>query len=343
MESCIKLVKTSFCMRINHHIMESKRADIGMGGNRMKSLTLVLLSCSCLFIGGCGVSAGNTVHASPVLESASVQTPEASSEVVVSAAAVAFDEIESSSAIGAGIEPSVPGTDDHKLVWSEEFNGPEIDRKVWSFESGKVRNHELQFYTDRPENARIENGELILEGRKEEWEGAPYTSASMRTHHVQSFQYGIIEMRARLPEGKGIWPAFWAMGDDGNWPLCGEIDIMELIGGGDGFDNVVYGTGHWSDFGDHGMRGGSTKLKSGNFSDDYHIFGIDWDEKRIQWFLDGEQFYELDITPKQMSEFHQKFWLLLNLAIGGDWPGSPNEATVFPQQVRVDWVRVFQR
>ncbi len=331
----------------------------------MKHLSLLLIACSCLFLGGCGDAGLRVGKATPAAETA-VNAAPAVSETAVPESASASGSINASSATASGsinasasaasgaanassavpADASVPAPADasgYRLVWEDAFEETEINREIWTFEEGNIRNHELQYYTDRPENARVENGELILESRKEDWKGSAYTSASIRTRGVKSFLYGKMEMRAKLPEGKGIWPAFWAMGDAFNWPGCGEIDIMEVIGGGDGFDNVTYGTGHWSEYGDHGMNGGNTKLAKGNFADDYHIFGVEWDEKRIQWLLDGVKFHELDITPKSMSEFHQPFWLLLNLAVGGDWPGSPDDSTVFPQQYRIDWVRVHQR
>lgn len=227
------------------------------------------------------------------------------------------------------------------LVWNEEFDGPAIDPSVWGHEIGFIRNNELQYYTERSENARSEGGNLVIEARQDDWNGNEYTSASINTKGKKSWKYGRIEMRAKLPFGKGIWPAFWTLGDSSRWPACGEIDIMELIGGGEGYDDKIYGTIHWDD-GGHKSSGSTTQLAAGVFADDYHTFGIEWDSERIRWFLDGTEFFSAAVTNAAMSEFHQNHYLLLNLAVGGDWPGSPNASTVFPQKYFVDWVRVYQ-
>ncbi len=151
----------------------------------------------------------------------------------------------------------------------------------------------------------------------------------------------------KLPFGQGIWPAFWMLGDgifDGTpWPACGEIDIMEMVGGGTGRDDVVHGTIHWSDDnGNHASYGGQKQLDAGIFADDFHLFSIEWDATSIKWFLDGIQYHVVNITPGHMSEFHEDFFILLNIAVGGAWPGNPDASTIFPQKMVVDYVRVYQ-
>ena len=236
----------------------------------------------------------------------------------------------------------------YDLVWNDEFNGSEIDPANWVFETGTGcpnlcgwGNNELQYY--RQENAWIEDGALIIEARKETVGGKDYTSARMKTQNKKSFQYGRIDIRALLPKGQGIWPALWMLGNDINrigWPECGEIDIMEMIGG-NGRDNQTHGTLHWDNNG-HLYTGGSYTLQSGIFADEYHLFSILWDETSIQWFVNDIKFHEIDITPSHMTEFHEKFFLIFNVAVGGRWPGSPDATTVFPQQMKVDYIRVFQ-
>ncbi|HEY0607430.1 MAG TPA: glycoside hydrolase family 16 protein [Herpetosiphonaceae bacterium] len=238
------------------------------------------------------------------------------------------------------------------LAWSDEFNGPNIDTSNWGYEIGYVRNNELQYYTNRPENARIENGQLLIEGRKESYNGYAYTSASLITKGKRQFQYGRIEMRAKLPYSQGTWPAFWTLGVKGSpvdtacWPATGEIDIMELIGGGVR-DSQSYGTAHWNQGDDpscgagHASNGRMYQLPAGKFADDYHIFAVEWDATQIKWFVDGTQFHTLDITTANQSELRQPHYLLLNLAIGGNWPGSPDATSVFPMKYYIDYVRVY--
>jgi beta-glucanase (GH16 family) len=240
----------------------------------------------------------------------------------------------------------------YELVWSDEFSYTGLpDSTKWSNETGGGGwgNNELQYYTkDRLENSRVEDGHLIIEALKENYLGADYTSARIITYNNgHSFTYGKIEASMKLPYGQGIWPAFWMLGDgifEGTpWPACGEIDIMEMIGGGEGRDDVVYGTIHWSDSkGNHATFGGQKQLDEGIFADTFHVFSIEWDASSIKWFLDGTQYHVADITPGHLSEFHEGFFILLNLAVGGNWPGYPDTTTVFPQKMYVDYVRVYQ-
>ena len=238
------------------------------------------------------------------------------------------------------------------LVWSDEFNGPTIDTSNWGYEIGYQRNNELQYYTDRPENARIENGQLLIEGRRESYNGYAYTSASLVSKGKRQFQYGRIEMRAKLPYSQGAWPAFWTLGVQGSpvatacWPATGEIDIMELIGGGVR-DSQAYGTIHWNQ-GDltacgagHTSNGTMYQLPSGRFADGYHMFAIEWSATRIDWFVDNIRYHTADISAANQSELRQPHYLLLNLAIGGGWPGSPDSTSIFPMKYYVDYVRVY--
>lgn len=237
--------------------------------------------------------------------------------------------------------------DGYKLTWSDEFNGGEVDRKVWGNELGYIRNHELQYYTDSEDNARLEDGCLIIEGRKEEKSGFDYTSASLNTLGTKSFLYGYVEMRAILPKGKGMWPAFWMMGDninEVNWPKCGELDIMELIGGGKDMDDKVYGTLHWNDEKKgHDSSGGSYTLPSGVFNDAFHVFGVRWTAAELDWYVDGVVYYTLDISDAKFDALRRPMYILVNLAIGGDWPGSPDDSSVFPNQYIIDYIRVYQK
>ncbi|MEQ9008202.1 MAG: glycoside hydrolase family 16 protein, partial [Ekhidna sp.] len=204
-------------------------------------------------------------------------------------------------------------------------------------------NNELQYY--REDNTSVSDGYLTIEARKESFNGRSYTSSRLTTEDKFDFNYGRVDIRARLPEGQGIWPALWMLGANFRsvgWPSCGEIDIMELIGGGDGRDDVVYGTAHWDNDGTKADFGGNTQLSSGKFSDQFHVFTIIWDANSITWFLNDQQFHTMDITPTALSELRNNFFLIFNVAVGGNWPGSPNATTTFPQRMFVDYIRVFQ-
>jgi beta-glucanase (GH16 family) len=237
----------------------------------------------------------------------------------------------------------------YEMVWNDEFEGSQLNSSFWGYDLGDGcpncgwGNNELQYY--RKENAWVKDGTLWIEARKESFAGKTYTSSRVKTQGFKSFVYGRIDIRALLPQGQGMWPALWMLGDSfttEGWPACGEIDIMEMIGGG-GRENTTYGTLHWDFDGDRASSGGSYTLPSGTLADEYHVFSIIWDESEIKWLLNNVEYYKLDITAGHMSEFHNKFFFIFNLAVGGNWPGAPNTTTIFPQTMKVDYVRVFQR
>lgn len=232
------------------------------------------------------------------------------------------------------------------LVWQDEFNGEELNLEDWSFETGTGSNgwgnNELQYY--RKENTSVTDGYLIITAKEEDFGGKNFTSSRIKTQGKQAFQYGRIDIRAALPQGQGIWPALWMLGSNFptvGWPACGEIDIMEMIGGA-GKDNTVHGTIHWGHAGQYATYGDSYSLDNGIFADRFHVFSIVWDASSIRWFVDDVEFNVVDITPAELSEFHQEFFLIFNVAVGGNWPGSPDTNTSFPQQMIVDYIRVFQ-
>jgi len=233
----------------------------------------------------------------------------------------------------------------YQLVWSDEFDGTTINTANWTHETGGGGwgNNELEYYTNRSVNSYIENGNLVIQALKESYGGRSYTSARMISKDKKYFTYGKIEARIKLPYGKGIWPAFWTLGQNiasVGWPTCGEIDIMELIGGGVN-DKKVYGTAHWNSNG-HASYGGNYSLGTGIFADAYHIFSITWDSKMIRWYVDGFNYVSIDISPAGLAAFQKNHFILLNLAVGGNWPGSPDASTAFPQKMYVDYVRVYQ-
>lgn len=239
--------------------------------------------------------------------------------------------------------------DGYTLVWQDEFNSNVLNTSNWAFDNGNGcpnncgwGNNELEYYLS--ENASVGDSVLTIEAREQVVGSNAYTSAKLISRGKQSFQYGRIDIRALLPEGKGLWPALWMMGNNFStvgWPYCGEIDIMEMVGGGSG-DYTVYGTAHWHNGSDHASQGGNTTVSPDALSEAYHVFSIIWDESSIKWLVDDEVYNQLSITDPTMSEFHQEFWFILNVAVGGNWPGSPDATTSFPQQMKVDYIRVFQ-
>ena len=233
----------------------------------------------------------------------------------------------------------------YTLAWQDEFGDSAIDPANWKHELGASGwgNNELENYTARPENSFVSNGRLVIEAKKESYNGSEYTSARMITQGLREFKYGRIDIRAKIPKGQGIWPALWMLGNNIGtigWPKCGEIDIMEIVGHE---PSTLHGTVHWDNGGNYANYGKSTMLSSGTFADEYHVFSIAWDEQYIKWLLDDVQFNVIDITPAGLSEFQSDFFLIFNVAVGGNWPGNPDGTTVFPQQMRVDYIRVFQQ
>lgn len=232
-----------------------------------------------------------------------------------------------------------------KLLWADEFDGTTLNEKFWNYEMGNNNgwgNNELQYY--KKENTTVKDGYLVIEAKTENAGSQNYTSSRLTTQEKFNFKYGRVDIRAALPKGQGIWPALWMLGKNistVSWPKCGEIDIMEMVGGYDK-DNTLYGTAHWDNNNSHAQYGGNTKLASGIFNDEFHVFSIVWDAKKIVWYLDDKQYHIIDTTPAGLSEFQEEYFLLINLAVGGDWPGKPDGTTVFPQYLVVDYVRVFQ-
>lgn len=247
------------------------------------------------------------------------------------------------------------------LVWSDEFDNAELNEDNWSFQvepPGRF-NAEWQRYTDSEENCYIyfdnkrNNGYMVIEAKHNgnglNW--GNFSSARMITHGKQEFKYGKIAARIQVPYGQGIWPAFWMLGTNISenpggttpWPQSGEIDIMEKIGSGAN-ERELHGTIHyWKDSeARYDYLGGSTKTTQ-NLSDNFHVYEIEWDENKIIWRLDGNEYHRQDIRHSDFDEFREKFYILLNVAVGGNWPGYPDNTTTFPQYMFVDWVRVYQR
>jgi beta-glucanase (GH16 family) len=241
----------------------------------------------------------------------------------------------------SGAESLIPG---RQLVWQDEFEGSAIDASAWTFDlgGGGWGNGEAECYTSRSENARVEDGMLVIEARREKYQGSYYTSARLKTQGLRGFKYGRVEARIKVPGGKGMWPAFWLLGEDigsVGWPACGEIDIMENIGKDpSGVHGTIHGPGY------SGAQGVSKRLDAGEeVSGDFHVYAIEWGPDSIRWEFDGKEYAaasKADIRGNAWA-FDKSFFIILNLAVGGGWPGPVGLDTPFPSRMLVDYVRVY--
>ncbi len=238
----------------------------------------------------------------------------------------------------------------NNLVMSDEFDTEGApNASMWTYDIGRGPNgdgwgnQELQYYTDRTENVKVENGFLLITAKEESFEGAQYTSARLKTQGLFEQQYGRFEARIRLPYGKGLWPAFWLLGNDcetNTWPLCGEIDIMEYLGDS---PNVVFGSVHGPGYSAGEAETKEYVLENDRFDTGFHVFGIEWGPDYINYYVDDKLYNQ--ITPDDVPGewvFDHPFYIIMNVAVGGSFPGSPNTETVFPQTMVVDYVRVYQ-
>lgn len=241
-----------------------------------------------------------------------------------------------------------------ELVWHDEFDGTRIDGNKWEHEVNAWGggNNELQYYTARPQNSFVNDGVLTIQALQETYTGPEgtrdYTSARLRTLNKGDWRYGRFDIRAKLPYGQGLWPAIWMLPTDwvyGGWAASGEIDIMELLGHE---NDKVYGTLHYGgEFPNNVHTGGNYTLPAGTFSGDFHLFTLEWDSDAFHWYVDGEHYLTQSVwysaNDPFPAPFDQRFHLLLNVAVGGNWPGNPDNSTVFPQKMEVDYVRVYRR
>ncbi len=243
------------------------------------------------------------------------------------------------------------------LTWSDEFSGPDgtpVDSQKWNAETGGNGwgNQELEYYTTSTRNARQEHGALVIESIRQVYNGHDgvtrnYTSARLKTQRKFSQAYGRFEARIRMPQGKGIWPAFWLLGDDIStikWPACGEIDIVENLGSE---PSIAHGTIHGPGYsGEHGIGSLFTLPKNRRFSDAFHIFAVEWEPQEIRFYVDGQLYATRrpsDLPQGAEWVYDHPFFILLNLAVGGYWPGNPDDTTQFPQRMLVDYVRGYRR
>jgi beta-glucanase (GH16 family) len=230
-----------------------------------------------------------------------------------------------------------------KLVWHDEFNGTRVDTNKWSLEVNDWGggNEELQYYTSRPENAYIDRGMLVIAARKEHYKTRHYTSARLNTRYKGDWKYGRFDIRARFPRGWGLCPAIWMLPTDncyGKWPAGGEIDIAEVLGRAPA---ELHSTVHFGSTTPQNRPSNTGKLQltKGDFSEEFHVFSVEWEPHVIRWYLDNELHHTAQVT----SPLNERYHLLLNLAVGGKWPGLPQSHNDFPALFAVDYVRVFER
>ena len=240
------------------------------------------------------------------------------------------------------------------LVWADEFDGDELNPDNWNYQvepAGRF-NKEWQRYTDSKQNAYIENGAMVIKAIHESEEHGldQYTSARMNTANKQAWKHGRVAARIQLPYGNGMWPAFWMLGanidengGDTPWPQTGEIDIMEFYGSKNNARieaNIHYA----NDENKHEAMGAKgIDLEEGIFAHNFHVFEMEWDDEKIVWYLDGKEYARQSLAEQKYSEFHQPFFILLNIAVGGAWAEYPDESSIFPQYMYIDWVRVYQK
>ncbi len=269
--------------------------------------------------------------------------------IAISACTNKNDNPTESEEIGTQDITSYPG---YTLVWNDEFDGTAIDLTKWEHEvnANGGGNNELQYYTARPENSFLEDGNLILRARQEEYTANGntryYTSARMRTANKGDWKYARIDIRAKIPYGQGMWPAIWMLSTDweyGGWPQSGEIDIMEHVG----FDQGnIHGSVHTQAY---NHKVGTQKSASKMVPDanvNFHVYSLEWTEDKIDVLVDNEVYFTFANDKAGNADtwpFDKRFHVILNVAVGGDWPGAPTTNTIFPKDMSVDYVRVYQK
>jgi beta-glucanase (GH16 family) len=239
------------------------------------------------------------------------------------------------------------------LLWSDEFNGTSLDTTIWTFDTGTGENGwgngEKEYYT-KGANLEFANGAMAIVAKKEDKSGMSYTSSRIHSQGKKEFKYGYFEVKLKSPEGKGLWPAFWMLGADFNnptkWPVCGEAEIFETLTGPNGYnglgDNAFIGTCHHPNPDGTGVKYNTGKYTyTEKLSLKYHLYAIKWDKTSIQYFFDGNKFWEYSITASYLTMFHQKFFFIANVAVGGNYQGDNIDNSIFPQKMYIDYIRVY--
>lgn len=236
----------------------------------------------------------------------------------------------------------------YSQIWNEDFDGDSVDEERYNFELGDGcpnicgwGNDELQNYTNEEKNVKLADGRMTITATQEDV--LSFNSARLTTKDKVEFQFGRIDVRAKLPKGQGLWPAIWMLGaniDDVGWPACGEIDIMELVGHK---ANQVVGTAHWGEPGQPSTFVSSTYTQAQDFSEDFHVFTLVWELNKMTWYVDERKFHTINRSDVDGQwRFNQPFFFIFNIAVGGRYPGNPDDSTTFPQTMDIDYIRVFQ-
>ena len=250
---------------------------------------------------------------------------------------------------------STPELKGYNLLWSDEFDGDSLDEEIWTREARQPgwTNNELQEYTVTSDNSFVRDGKLVLKAIKTEKDGSDYyTPGKVNSQSKAQFTYGKVVTRAKVPEGQGLWPAIWMMPQEesyyGQWPRCGEIDIMEVLGSA---VDTAYGTVHYG--APHAEQQGTVVLENGSFASDFHEYSVEWEPGEMRWYIDGKEYLKVNdwftapeggIEKPYPAPFDQPFFVQLNLAVGGSWPGDPDETTNFDNaEFEIDYVRVYQK
>lgn len=334
---------------------------------------LLLINALALTIVGCGGGGKTEVPASSAAASSVSSSVISSVASSVASSAASSSAVSSSSISSSSSSSSVATATGWQLVWSDEFDGSALDTTKWSFEKNCTGggNNELQCYTDRADNAFLSDGKLHIVAKKETFNGQAkgdddptynpgdtsvkrdYTSARLRTKAKGDWKFGRMEIRAKLPQGQGIWPAIWMLPTEwkyGGWPLSGEIDIMEAVNNNTGAaDNNVHGTLHYGDNWPANKYTGTNFKPTKNVWEEYHTYSIEWEDGEIRWYVDNTHFatqtkkgWYTKGSSVEGAPFDQKFHFILNLAVGGNWPGVPNANTTFPQEMTVESVKIYR-
>ena len=305
----------------------------------MKKFRILAVVSALALLSGCGSKPETSSESSSAPESAAETTQEETTEAATEAEA----------------DSDIPEIEGYNLLWNDEFNGDALDETIWNYEPHEPgwTNEELQEYTTSTDNVFVRDGNLVIKAIKSEKDGKDYyTSSKVTAQNKKDFTYGKVVARAKAPEGKGLWPAIWMMPQDesyyGQWPKCGEIDIMEVLGSD---VKTAYGTLHYGE--PHGEQQGTVVLDNGSFADDFHEYSVEWEPGEIRWYIDDELYLTVNdwFTAVQGEDekpypapFDQPFFVQMNLAVGGTWPGDPDENTDFDNaEFEIDYVRVYQK
>lgn len=305
----------------------------------MKKFRILAVVSALALLSGCGSKPETSSESSSAPESAAETTQEETTEAATEAEA----------------DSDIPEIEGYNLLWNDEFNGDALDETIWNYEPHEPgwTNEELQEYTTSTDNVFVRDGNLVIKAIKSEKDGKDYyTSSKVTAQNKKDFTYGKVVARAKAPEGKGLWPAIWMMPQDesyyGQWPKCGEIDILEVLGSD---VKTAYGTLHYGE--PHGEQQGTVVLDNGSFADDFHEYSVEWEPGEMRWYIDDELYLTVNdwFTAVQGEDekpypapFDQPFFVQMNLAVGGTWPGDPDENTDFDNaEFEIDYVRVYQK